>query len=56
MDKINIITYNVLSSNLANLMQDEIKDGKKVYPTEIMDNEIRWKKMPNKTRNDASWV
>jgi mRNA deadenylase 3'-5' endonuclease subunit Ccr4 len=45
MDKINIITYNVLSSNLANLMQNEIKDGKKVYPTEIMDNEIRWKKI-----------
>ena len=45
MDKINIITYNVLSSNLANLMQNEVKDGKKIYTPEIMDNNIRWQKI-----------
>ena len=45
MDKINIITYNVLSSNLADLMQDEQKDNKKVYPADIMDNNVRWKKV-----------
>jgi mRNA deadenylase 3'-5' endonuclease subunit Ccr4 len=47
MDKINIITYNVLSSNLADLMQQEIKDNKKVYPPDIMNNDIRWSKISN---------
>ena len=45
MNKINIITYNVLSSNLADLMQSEIKNNKKVYPSEIMDNKVRWEKV-----------
>ncbi len=47
MNIINIITYNVLSSNLADLMQNEKKDNKLVYPIEIISNDIRWHKISN---------
>jgi hypothetical protein len=45
MDKIVILTYNILSSSLATLMTNERKDNKIVYPIEIMNNDIRFKKI-----------
>jgi len=45
MDKIVILTYNILSSSLATLMTNEKKDNKIVYPTEIMNNDNRFKKI-----------
>jgi len=44
-NKINIITYNVLSSTLADLMQSEIKNNVKVYPSSVISNDVRWKKI-----------
>jgi len=42
MNKIVIITYNILSQNLAQLMIDD-----KVYPLEIMNDNYRFVKITN---------
>ena len=45
MDKINIITYNILSSKLADLMIAEIKDNKQVYDSNNLNNNNRLEKI-----------
>jgi hypothetical protein len=40
-----VLQYNILSSNLADQMQNEIKDGKKVYDESFMNNNYRWNKL-----------
>lgn len=44
---ISILTYNILSQNLAEQMVNEIKDNKKVYDMSFMNNEYRWAKISN---------
>ena len=45
MSNIKILTYNILSSELAILMRKETKDGKLLYDKPFMDNEYRWAKL-----------
>ena len=47
MPTISILTYNILSQKLADLMVNEIKDGKKVYDNSFMNESYRWNKISN---------
>jgi len=47
MSTISILTYNILSQKLADLMVNEIKDGKKVYDNSFMNESYRWNKISN---------
>ena len=48
---ITILTYNVLSSNLADLMVNQQKDNKIIYSSDIMDNNYRFKKISEFIKN-----
>lgn len=45
MNSISVLTYNILSSNLATLMIKERKDDKEVYSEQVMDNTVRFEKI-----------
>ena len=45
MSTISVLTYNILSQNLAEQMINEIKDEKKVYDISFMNDEYRWSKI-----------
>jgi len=47
MPSISILTYNILSQKLADLMINEEKDGKKVYDNSYMNESYRWNKISN---------
>lgn len=45
MSTISILTYNILSQNLAEQMTNEVKDDIKIYNNSFMNEDIRWKKI-----------
>ena len=47
MPTISILTYNILSQNLAELMLSEVKDGKEVYKPSVMNESNRWQQISN---------
>lgn len=51
MEHITVLTYNILSSNLADLMINEEKDNKQIYNESFMDNNYRWNKISSFLQN-----
>jgi len=51
MNNITILTYNILSSSLATLMESENKNEIQIYPHDIMDDNCRWIKISNQISN-----